>query len=371
MRFRTTLLLPLVLGLILISGCKKEDDETETECSSFFCDYETRNFQMGFSTWPYAPTLESVDDTYQFLDNHSDLYSEHIDFKIPWNAWMNGTPLPPEFTNEIAGRAARKIEDKKLSVSVSILNGDRSDLASDFDGTIPEYTAINDPEIEDAYFEHLKYIANQLNPDYLIVGIEVNELLINSPEKWDPFKLLMANISTRIAQEFPGMRISESITLHNLYQPDVSDPQAYTAEVLDYANDLDLVCISFYPYFKGLYTKEGFQDAFDFLHANISKPIAFAETSHLSEDLSVESYNLFIAGNQTEQNAYLETLCTNAQEHDYEYIVWWAHRDYNELWETFPEESQDLGKLWLSTGLMNEDGADKTGYATWQTVFNK
>ncbi len=362
-------ILLLLLCSFLLS-CSEEDNPP-AECQEFFCEYSSRNFEMGFSSWAYAPTVESVNDTYQFLEENGTIYSEHIDSNIPWNAWINDLPLPTEFTNEMAARAANKIPGTKLTVSVSLLNSLRNELAYDYDGTIPNYTALNDTEIEDAYFKHLQYIANQLNPDYLIIAIEVNELLINAADKWDEYKLLISNVKTRMQQEFPSLPLSESITLHNLYEPDASsNPSAYIDELVTYANAMDLVTISFYPYFKGLNSKEGFQEAFNFLHERINKPIAFAETSHLSEDLSVASFDLFIPGSYPEQNDYMETLMINAQEENYEYVIWWAHRDYNELWETFPDEVKDLGKLWLSTGIINEDGVEKESYTTWQTVLD-
>ncbi len=365
--------LPILVILSLFFFSCKTDDEKINECvnTQFFNEYSSRNFLMGFSTWAYAKTTASVNNTYLFINNNADIYSEHIDFKIPWNAWINNTTLPSEFTDEIASRVSKKITNKKLTVSVSLLNNDRNELASDFDNTTPSYTALNDITIENAYFKHLEYITRQLNPDYLTLAIEGNELLNNAPEKWEGYKLLMTNIRSRIRIAFPTLKISESITLHNLYKPQVADPENYINEVATYANTLDFVCVSFYPYFKGLNTKAGFQEAFDFLHSKITKPIAFSESGHLSEDLSVDSYNLFIAGNQCEQNEYLETLLSNAQSHNYEYIIWWGHRDYNELWETFPDEVKDLGTLWISTGLINEDGVKKKAYSTWQRAFNK
>ncbi len=364
----------LIFTMLLLTGCTKENiNQPNDNCinSDFFAEYNTRNFEMGFSTWAYALSEQSVSNTYQFISGNSDIYSEHIDYKIPWNSWINNLPLPIEFTNEIDSRLSRKISNIKLTLSVSLLNTDRSDLAEDFDGSIPDYNGLNDLEIEDAYFKHIQYLTAQFEPNYLIIAIEVNELLINAPEKWNAYKLLMANIKTRIKQVFPSLRISESITLHNLYEPNVPNSEAYINELVNYANTMDFVAISFYPFFKGLKTKEDFQDAFDFLHEKINKPIAFAETSHLSEDLTVDSYNLFIAGNQCEQNEYLESLLTNAQGQNYEYIIWWAHRDYNELWETFPVEIQDLGKLWISTGIINEDGVEKKAYTTWEMVLDK
>jgi hypothetical protein len=326
---------------------------------------------MGFSTWPYAPTIQSVNDTYQFISNNADIYSEHIDSNIPWNSWINDLPLPSEFTDDINARLSHKISNTELTLSVGLLNIERSDLAEDYNGTVPSYTRLNDSKIEDAYFKHVQYLTALFDPDYLIIAIEVNELKINSPSKWDDYKLLIQNVKTRMRQAFPLLKISESLTLHNLYQPNVANPEAYINEMVNYANSMDFVAISFYPFFKELHAKADFQKAFDFLHDKITRPIAFAETSHLAEDLSISSYNLFIEGSECEQNAYLETLLTNAQVQNYEYIIWWAHRDFYELWLTFPEDRKDLGKLWRNTGLITDNGTKRDAFSTWQLVFNK
>jgi hypothetical protein len=284
---------------------------------------------------------------------------------------MNNTPLPDEFINDIASRASRKIPGAQLTVSVSILNGSRDNLATDYNGQPPAYTSLSDVEIEDAYFKHLQYIVDALNPDYLVMTIEVNELLKNAPEKWDGYKALAQNLRPRLELEYPNLFITESFTLHNFYNADVSDPQAFIAELSTYMNSLDLVAISFYPFFSQLNNVDGFQNAFDFLHSEIEKPIVFAETSHLSENLDVEGFDLFIPGNEAEQRQYLETLLINAQENNYEYVIWWTHRDYNELWETFPPEIQDLGALWLSNGIVNEDGQVKLAYGSWSKALTK
>jgi len=35
------------------------------------------------------------------------------------------------------------------------------------------------------------------------------------------------------------------------------------------------------------------------------------------------------------------------------------------------DELQDLGKLWISTGIINEDGLEKEAYSTWKIVLDK
>ncbi len=365
----------LIITVVCIFGCAKvnENQPSKDDCINidFFSEYNSRDFNMGFSTWAYAPTKESVVDTYKFISDNSDIYSEHIDYKIPWNAWINNLSLPLEFTNEIDSRVSRKISNIKLTLSVSLLNTNRSDLATDFDGSIPSYNALNDAVIENAYFKHIQYLATRFQPDYLIIAIEVNELKIKSPPKWEEYKILISNVKARIIQEFPELKISESLTLHNLYQPEVSNPEAYINEMVSYANNMDFAAISYYPFFKGQHTKSDFQEAFDFLHNHINKPIAFSETCHLAQDLSISSYDLFIESSECEQNLYLESLLANAQEQNYEYVIWWTHRDYTELWLTFPDELKDLGKLWRNTGLVTDNGSKRITHTTWNLALNK
>ena len=363
----------LSITLVLFFACNKDQTPPPpvSDCTTkdFFSEYPSRGFKMGFSTWIYAPTEQAKTNTYGFISQNTDIYSEHIDYKIPWSAWINTTALPAEFTDEIAARLLHKIDAEKLLLSISLLNSDRSDLAEDFDGTIPDYNVLNDQEIEDAYFKHVQYLVNAFQPDYLVIAIEVNELRIKSANKWEEYKLLMGQVKSRIKLEFPNLEISESISLHNLYQPDVPNPEIFIEEIVNYANQLEFVTISYYPFFKGHHSKTEFQQAFDFLHERINRPIAFSETGHIAEDLIVDAFNLNINGSSCEQNAYLETLLTNAQEHNYKFIIWWAHRDFDALWETFPDEVKDVGRLWRDTGLLDENAKEREGFSTWSEVF--
>jgi len=366
----------LLFAVIVIGffSCSDDDDGNQNEkCfdSTFFSEYPSKNFEMGFSTWAYAPSLESINSTYQFINNNSTIYSEQIDNNIPWSTWINNATLPSEFTDDLTRRLDNKITNLPLLLSISLLNIDRTDLASDFDGSIPNYSALNDKIIEDAYFKHVDYLIQKFQPKYLVIAIEVNELRIKDENKWEEYKLLIQEVKTRIRNKYPNLQLSESITLHNLFQPEVSDPNDYINEMVAYANQMEFVAISYYPFFKGHHTKTEFQTAFDFLHEKINQPIAFSETSHIAEDLSVSGFNFFADGSACEQNAYMETLLKNAQNHNYKFVVWWAHRDFDELWETFPEDLKDLGKLWRDTGLLDENGVERPAYQTWEKVLHK
>lgn len=355
-------LLKLLFAVLLIS-CGKDDPAPPAET--------TRDFKMGFTTWSYGPNLVDVNNTYAFIENNADIYAEHIDSNIPWNAWINDEPLPTEFTNEIIGRVNRKIPGKELLLSVSNLTTSRDELAFDFDGTTPSYTNMDDENIKNAYYKHINYLVDQFNPDYLVIAIEVNELRLHSPEKWSGYENLMNDVKSRVKQAYPGLRISESISIHNIYESEIDDAQAYVSDVMNHVNQNDFMAISFYPFLKNLSSASEFQGAFDFIHSNTTLPIAFVESAHIAEDLIIPNFNVSIDGNETGQNEYLETLFENAQSHNYEFIIWWAHRDFDALWETFPDEVRDLGQIWRDTGLLDENGVERSSYSTWVSKFGE
>ncbi len=360
MKLKSTILFLLISSTYLSLISCSEDDEPSVD---------NRNFMMGFTTWSFGPNLEDVNDTYAFIDNHTDIYGEHVDNLIPWNAWINNTELPSAFTNEISGRANRKISGKQLLLSVSLLNSNRDELASDFDGTIPDYTSLADETLKNAYFKHINYLVNEFAPDYLVIAIEVNELRLRSPEKWEGYENLIFDVKSRIKQLYPELKIAASVSLHNLFEPEVANPTTYIEAITDHMNEMDFVAISFYPFLKNQSSIAEFQETLDFLHNQVTLPIAFVETSHLAENLVIPNLNVSIDGSENGQCDYLQTLINNAGDHDYEFIIWWAHRDYDALWETFPEDVKDLGQIWRDTGLLDENGTERPAFAIWSNYF--
>lgn len=366
---------PLLISCLFITSCSKDSPEPEVlnECfdENFFSEVDQRNFEMGFSTWSYGPDMGDINTTYSFINENADIYSEQVDDVIPWNSWINDLPLPDQFITKIQDKVSRKIPNHQLLLSVSLLNTGRDNLIEGFDGKVPEHNAINDEIIQSAYLKHLKYVIDKMAPDYLILAMEGNDLYLKDVNKWLEYKLLMEEIRAEIRNTYPSIQISESITLHNWYNPDVNNPEAYIVEIASYISNFDFASISFYPFFKGQNSKTQYQEALDFLHDHITIPIAVVETAHLAEDLIVPSINLSLSGSECQQNDYLEVLLENAQKEDYEFVIWWTHRDYDKLWNTFPDELKEIGSLWRDTGLLDEDGKERAAMETWKAAFSK
>lgn len=332
---------------------------------------DNRNFKMGFTSWSYGPNLEDVNGTYDQIFSHGDVYAEHMDDKIPWESWINGTELPAEFVNNVAGKVARKPANIELLLSISFLNNSRDGIKEDFDGSVPAYSTLNDEQIQTAYINHVSYLIDAFEPDYLVMAIESNDFLINQPTLWDEYRSLMQNVRAALKSSYPTLQISESVTLHNWYEPDVDQPETVINKTKSLVEEQDFAAISFYPFFKGLNKRKEFQKAFDFLHGQTTKPIAFVETSHLANDLDIDAFDLHIKSSEKEQEEYLSSLLVNAHNHNYKFIIWWAYRDFDALWETFPAELKDLGKIWRDTGLQDENGDSRKGWELWNEVFAK
>ncbi|KPM32287.1 Hypothetical protein I595_1937 [Croceitalea dokdonensis DOKDO 023] len=367
MKEKMTLTVFLGLVLLFILGCSNEDT-TETNETS---EPTGRSFSMGFTTWSFGPELQDVDDTYAFIANNADVYVEHLDNQIPWNAWINGQPLPQAFTDDVVGRATRKIPNTELVLSVGLLNTNRGDLIKDVDGSIPNYSSLNDAHIQEAYTQHIRYLTTLFSPDYLVIAIEVNELWLRNNGLWNGYVQLINEVMAQTKSTFPNLPISASISLHNLYEADIPNEDTYVNEVLGHINQMDFIAVSYYPFLKNQNTVSQFQENLDFLHSKTTKPIAFVESGHLAENLVVPGLGVSIDGNSTEQKLFLETLLTNAQTNDYLMVNWWAHRDYDALWEVFPPEVRDIGQLWRDTGLLDENGGERPAFLTWQTYFSE
>lgn len=347
-----------------LSSCKESDTEDPKPSGQI-----TRNFEMGFTTWPYGPNQSDVDSTYLLIQDNGDCYTEHLDNKIPWKALINNTPFPSEFLNDLTGRKIQKPANKSLILSVSLLNGSRADLIEDYDGSVPNYNQLNDSTIADAYFDYLDYLIEELNPSYLIAALEVNELLEKNATKWAEYKLLIAAVKERLKAKYSTLMISESITLHNWYEPGSSSLTNEQQEISNYISTQDFAAISFYPFLAGLSSEKGFNDAFFFLNKNVNIPIAFSETGHLAEDLIIPNLNTTIKSDLIQQQQYMDILLNNAQNNNYLFVTWWTYRDYDKLWNTFPANLKDIGQIWRDTGIEDENGAKRPAYSSWNSFF--
>jgi len=298
-----------VLACCALIACNDDNESVIDSCldEGFFSTVTDRSFKMGFTTWPYAPDPSSVFDTFDFIEANGDIYTEHYDTHIPWYSYINNSPLPSDFTETISFKTSQKPQNLDMVLAVSLLNTLRTGLMEDADGNVPAYSSLNDDVIFNAYMDHLRYLVNAFQPEYLLFGIEVDFIFINDTLNWNEYLALSGRIQNQLRIEYPLIQISASITLHNLVEnSDVSNMPELRQAMASYMSGLDFSAISFYPFTRQFFTKTELRTAFDLLHSLTQNRIAFVETNSIAEDLNIPNLGINILGNECIQNTYLE-----------------------------------------------------------------
>ncbi len=337
-----------------------------------------RAFLMGFTSWPYAATLEAVQGTYAFIGTNADLVVEHLDDGVPWAEALRDAPFPNAFQDKIEGRRRNRPPGTKLLLSLTALNMGRSGLAECAgNGQRPPLPPelkdkpFNDPALVRAYANYCRRLTAFFRPDFLLTGIEANELLNNQPEAWNAYRELSRQVQGELRERFPRLPMSESVTLHKLLDGQNRGLAQYRERIRAFVERQDFCAVSFYPFFLGAHTETQFADALDFLPTFTRKPIAITETGHPAEPLRVRRWNLDFPTDPREQATYVQVLLARAQTRHYLFVTWWAARDFDELWRTFPDAVKDLGALWRDTGLVDEAAKPRPAFEVWRRWFTQ
>jgi hypothetical protein len=147
----------------------------------------------------------------------------------------------------------------------------------------------------------------------------------------------------------------------------------------------DFLGLSAYPYIVASSASGGNTDPQNipadyftrFINIAPAKPMAFAETGYIAQDLSIPAYSLNRQGNTAWQKAYLEKVLQLCNEKKAKLFIWFCPKDYDKLLITFQNQggvSQadlDLMSLWRDTGLLDENDVKRPAYETWLSWMSK
>jgi len=336
-----------------------------------------RTFYMGFTPWPYGMTEQAVEDTYQAIARHGDMINHHLE-SVPWKEALSGEPFAQGFRQNIENRRKRTPKGHKVVLSISALDQGRKSIALYYGDKEnmplpPEISGkrFNDAVVEKAYFEYCRRMAEFFHPDYLVVGIETNELLNNSPQQWADYRAMSGAVRKKLKAAFPKIPVAESVTLHKLLEKGNRDLEGYRAEIREFVADHDFLAVSFYPFLAGLRTPEEFARALAFLKEFSKQRIAICETGHAAEDIVAETWQLRIPSSPSEQNDYVKALLEAASRDRYLFVNQWCWKDFDELWRSFPAEVKDLGRIFRDTGLVDEQNRERAAFRTWVSHFKR
>lgn len=352
-------------------GCSKDTSEILIK--------EKRTFYMGTTPWPADLTVEEVDKTYDFINNNCDIVAHHFDEGIPFEEAFTGTTMPISLINNVNFRLQKTASNKKVFLSVAPLSINRVSKASYYnDATTPssiksywENLSFDDPKVVTAYVNYVEWLINKFNPIYVNYGVESNGMLWNSSE--------FVKYKNFLTQVYQRLKLNNStIPFFISFIVDES-PQGfnYASQLINYS---DFIGLSAYPYLGVSSSVNGNTNPANFptdyfekyISLSPNKPLAFAETGYIAEDLIIPGLNINKQGNNNWQNDYLEKVLNICKNKKAKLFIWFCPKDYNALITNFQnqggysQQTIDLLSIWKDIGLINESGIQRPSYNTWR-----
>jgi hypothetical protein len=249
----------------------------------------------------------------------------------------------------------------------------RNSLAVDRRGKAPEgfeEKEFDDPEVKQGYLNYCRRAIEHFNPDYLAIGIEVNELRANSPERWPHLVELHRYVYDELKKDHPDMQIFATLTLHNMLNEQHRNDERYQQDLKEFLKYNDLAGISFYSFLGTIGNPERPKEAFEWLRDFVGdKPIAICETGFPAEPTDNPMWPQW-PGSLEAQKSYFETLFDYAMRDNYRFIVVFLHRDYDKMWEKLKETRPAWQGAWKDIGLLDGEGSARPAWLLWQECLS-
>lgn len=333
---------------------------------------------MGFTPFPHDLSADGVETARRLVRNNADIISIHFE-GVPWKEAHSGEPFHPRIVEDWQRHLDAKPDDGRVFLSLSPLNNGRSGIAGyraeAENMPLPEPIAgknLDDPVVVKAYLEFCRRAIRHFKPDYLAIGIEVNELFHNNRSMWASYTNLHVQTYQALKREHSELPICVTYTLHNLLNPNWKDRDTMLTEAKKLMTYSDLVAISFYPFMAML--GDRMDESLDWLRDNfdeLKKPYVFSETGQPAEPVVLKSLNFTIPADPQKQRKVLERLVAFSHERNVEFLIWFLPRDYDGLWEQIQSTAPEFFGVWRDCGLWDGSGTARPALEAWREYFDR
>ena len=350
----------LTMITLLSSSASSQEEKAAARC-----------FRMGFTGFPHDFSIEAVVNARQFSRQNADIIAHHIE-GVPWAELLAGKPFGDELINEWKGKKEATPEGGKVYLAISPGRGDLKPGEKSL--PFPKELvgkSYDDPVVMKAYLGYCRRMVEFFKPDYLGIGIEVNEIYQAGPDKWRAYAALHRHVYQELKKDHPDLPIFASFTLHGMLNQTGRKREAMLTAFREVMPFNDLVAVSFYPFIRGGTTDidgclRWLTEHFD----RYKKPYAFVEVGEPAERLRIPSSGQVIDGTPQKQAAFYETLLAFARDHEVRFVISFLHRDYDALWEKIKGSSPEAFMVWRDCGMLDEDGKPRPAYRVWKRSFD-
>lgn len=356
-----------------------------TSIQNHSCD-QNRNFFMGFTSFPPEASTQGVDTAYQIINDHADIVAQHFDDGIPWPEMLNNPSfdaLPDAIKADWNAKKSKTKTNKKLYLAITPIAISRDQLAP-YKGETPDTplseigepwasAAFDHPDVIQAYKNYAQVAIEFFHPDYLAIGIEVNLLASNTPEKWQSYVNLNKQTYLYLHDLYPSLPIFDSFFANDLYpgitEADHADQIARFKQIEPYT---DYFALSVYPYMSALLTYDIPTDYFKVLDAISTKPLAIAESGQMAKSITLDFGGgnvLNFDGSEQKQKDWVEFLLQQAEQRNFRFVINFINQDYDILCQQVG--CSDADKLWINTGLFDENHNPRPALGAWDDYLQR
>ena len=329
-----------------------------------------RPYRLGTTRWPPAATPEAVALVEAFLRDHCDMAAPMVLGGVPWQGDYSAALM-----QELSWRAAPghpvclslgALDTPRTGLAPFYAEQDNQPLPADF-ANLP----FDDAKVIAAYSAFCLRAAQIMQPDWLIIGVEVNLLLHQRPDQWPAYLRLHQACVDQLRAHLPGQKIGFSIAaLHYLGLLDGADPVLQQREMQALAASVDLIGWSVYPHTSWdvhLPLDPSFFDFItDFGHKT-GKAVAITESGMTAQRVWIGLIPL--SGSPEAQAQVMTAQLAAAQSGAWDFVVNWTSHDYPDLLALFPPETREFGEIWVWTGLVGPKGQAKPVLEIWDAAL--
>ncbi len=340
-------------------SCTAIPSTTALKTAQLPSDLKSRSFYVGYTATPRSTGDGWVQDIFSELAQSAEVVL--LQPNPPWNDL-----LTRDF-NQSGNLSFLKLESKiaralglKLYVAVDPTDLTRKKLV-DVPDSIGEKSFANE-KVKKAFKDYILWIARELKPDYLAVGVEVNMLLENNPDEFERYFVIYNELYSDVKRLSPAIKVFPTLQ-YDMLSGNWEQKRSQW-ELLDRFGKADFVAITSYPYlaFPGFDSIPN--DYYTQLRQHTSKPIFIAESGYSSER-GVDQYKY--SGGEDEQRRYLELVARSANELKAEVWIYWTLYDPN-FDEVKPPAGYEFLVIFKSIGLKKTTGGEKPAMQTARAI---
>jgi hypothetical protein len=317
-----------------------------------------RTFAMGISSLPPELTQDSYAGTFELASEAGEVIL--IQRTPPWQEMLSGDVS--QETAQATQREKQLAQEHGLDIFVALDPTDTTVGRSELAGLPPALRGAGfaDPDVRRAFIAYAQYVAQNYQPKYVALGVELNSYQSHEPEDFEAFLTLYAEAYDAVKRIRPDalvFHIFQLEEMHGLLPIDEPHPPQWGL-IAGFGERLDLLAVSSYPSLAFNSPASIPETYYSRLAAYARQPIALTGMgfSSGSDDAS--------EGGEAEQAAFLTRALRAADQLGMPLVVWFAGQDPSFTGAPPFDRLEHIG-------LRRQDGSAKEAWFVWDAAARR